>query len=113
MDRITVLERLRARLEENLGIDPDEVAEETRLVYDLDVDSLDLIELIVSMKKDFAITVGDGEVKQLLAGLARFLPESIDTSAIAEDGMGALAESLRVSTVIDFVLSRMRDRAAA
>lgn len=113
MDRNAVLDRIRARLEENLGVEPDEVLESTRLVTDLDIDSLDLIELIVAMKKDFGITVADGEIKALLGGLARFLPEEVDEAEVAENGIAALADSLTVATVIDFVLSRSDPTKAA
>jgi acyl carrier protein len=108
--RHDVVERLTSRLADVLEIDRDEITDDTLLLDDLDADSLDLLELVLALKDDFDITVHDGEVKALLADLARFLPES--ERILSEDPLtdGELAEvtrRLRVGTIADFVNDRL------
>lgn len=52
----TVFERVRAIVVEQLGVEEDEVALTSSFVDDLDADSLDLVELIMSLEEQF----GDG-----------------------------------------------------
>lgn len=104
MDRVYVFEKLRSRLEVNLGVDPADVAVDSYLVGDLGIDSLDFIELIVSMKRDFGITIRDGEVKAMIGGLAKYLPENDDEQP---PDAKAVARQVRVSTLIDLVLDRV------
>ena len=57
------LEQIEARLcvvtAEQLGLDFDEVKPESRLIEDLNCDSLDLIELIMETEDEFGITIPD------------------------------------------------------
>ena len=45
----TVFETVRTIIAEQLGVDEDEIKEETSFVEDLNADSLDLVELIMSL----------------------------------------------------------------
>ena len=54
----TVFERVRKIIVEQLGVDEDEVTPAASFVDDLNADSLDLVELIMSMEEEFA---KDGE----------------------------------------------------
>jgi acyl carrier protein len=106
--REEILERIRAQLHEQVEVDPEQVTEDALLVSDLDVDSLDLLELMVYLRQQFDITVHEGEVKSLLTSLARFLPDAgPDTGEeLARDELVSVTESLRVGTLLDFVESR-------
>lgn len=53
----TVFERVRAIVVEQLGVEEDEVAPNASFVDDLNADSLDLVELIMSLEEEFS---GDG-----------------------------------------------------
>ncbi len=53
----TVFERVRAIVVEQLGVEEDEVAPAASFVDDLNADSLDLVELIMSLEEEFQ---GDG-----------------------------------------------------
>jgi len=52
----TVFERVREIVVEQLGVEEDDVALASSFVDDLDADSLDLVELIMSLEEQF----GDG-----------------------------------------------------
>ena len=53
----TVYERVRALIVEQLGVDEEEVTPNASFVDDLNADSLDLVELIMSIEEEFS---GDG-----------------------------------------------------
>jgi acyl carrier protein len=55
----TVFERLRAIVVEQLGVDEEEVVPSASFVDDLNADSLDLVELIMSLEEAF----GDGDLE--------------------------------------------------
>lgn len=107
MTREEVLARLRVRLYEQLEIEPDDITEDALLVDDLGVDSLDFLELIIRLRTDFGISLRDGEVKQLLRSLALFLPDSSVSGEIDDDQLAEVTHSLRISTLLDFIESRM------
>jgi acyl carrier protein len=49
----TVFERVRAIVVEQLGVEEDEVTPQANFVDDLNADSLDLVELIMSLEEEF------------------------------------------------------------
>ena len=49
-----VFERVRKIIAEQLGVEEDEIKPETSFVEDLNADSLDLVELIMSMEEEFS-----------------------------------------------------------
>jgi acyl carrier protein len=55
----TVFERVRAIVVEQLGVEEDEVKPTASFVDDLNADSLDLVELIMSLEEEFAPEGGD------------------------------------------------------
>ena len=50
----TVFERVRKIIGEQLGVDEAEIKPETSFVDDLNADSLDLVELIMSLEEEFS-----------------------------------------------------------
>jgi acyl carrier protein len=50
----SVFERVRAIVVEQLGVEEDEVLPNASFVEDLNADSLDLVELIMSLEEEFA-----------------------------------------------------------
>lgn len=49
-----VFERVRKIIAEQLGVDEGEIKPETSFVEDLNADSLDLVELIMSLEEEFS-----------------------------------------------------------
>jgi len=58
----TVFERVRAIVVEQLGVEEDEVTPNASFVDDLNADSLDLVELIMSLEEEFSAD-GGGEIE--------------------------------------------------
>ncbi|MBW2592771.1 MAG: acyl carrier protein [Deltaproteobacteria bacterium] len=51
---------------EKLGVDSEEVVPEASFVDDLGADSLDLVELIMSMEEEFEIEISDEAAENLV-----------------------------------------------
>src|SRR5215467_1991646 len=108
MERDEVFDRLRAQMGVVLEADPDGISEEMRLVDDLDADSLDLLELILSLKDQFGIAIRDGEVKRLLKELARFLPEPMGRDGeLTDEELAEVSRRLTVGNIVDFICDRV------
>ena len=58
----TVFERVRKIVVEQLGVDEEQVVPSASFVDDLNADSLDLVELIMSMEEEFS---KDGKVLEI------------------------------------------------
>ena len=50
----TVFERVRKIIAEQLGVEESEISPQTSFVDDLNADSLDLVELIMSLEEEFS-----------------------------------------------------------
>lgn len=66
MDRETALEQVKGIIVEQLGVSPDEVREEASFQEDLNADSLDLVELIMSMEDKFGVKIPDEDAEKIL-----------------------------------------------
>jgi len=56
-----IFEQVKTILVETLSVDEDKVALEARFQEDLETDSLDLVELIMTMEEQFGIKISDDE----------------------------------------------------
>ncbi len=61
----TVLERLTAILVEQLGVEEEDVTLSANFVDDLNADSLDLVELIMSLEEEFDSEIPDEDAKAI------------------------------------------------
>ena len=66
----TVFDRLQGLIVEQLGVDLSQVIPTASFVDDLNVDSLDLVELIMSMEEEFShggatLEIGDDEAEKI------------------------------------------------
>lgn len=67
----TVFERVRKIIGEQLGVDESEINPQTSFVDDLNADSLDLVELIMSLEEEFSkegksIEVSDEDAEKIV-----------------------------------------------
>ena len=58
-------ERLKKIIVEQLGVDEGEVKPEASFVDDLNADSLDLVELIMSLEEEFGMEISDEEAERI------------------------------------------------
>jgi acyl carrier protein len=58
-------ERLKKIVVEQLGVDEDEVKPEASFVDDLNADSLDLVELIMSLEEEFGAEISDEDAENI------------------------------------------------
>jgi acyl carrier protein len=64
-NRMSVEERVRKIIAEKLSVDLEEVVPEASFVDDLGADSLDLVELIMSMEEEFDTDISDEDAEQI------------------------------------------------
>ena len=60
-----ITERVQRLIEEKLGVDASEVKPEATFTNDLGADSLDTVELIMELEKEFNITIPDDQAEKI------------------------------------------------
>ena len=60
-----IYEKLCELLSEQLEIDRDKITMDTHIVNDLGADSLDVVELLMSLEDEYDITITDDAVREL------------------------------------------------
>ncbi|HEY64012.1 MAG TPA: acyl carrier protein [Caldilineae bacterium] len=74
---MSVFERVRDIIVEQLGVDPEKVTMEASFREDLEADSLDLVELIMAFEEEFGGEISDEEAQQIttVGDAVRYLEE--------------------------------------
>lgn len=65
MSKEDILTQLRPVIAEQLGVDEGEVREDASFTDDLNADSLDLVELIMSLEEKFNMQISDEDAEKL------------------------------------------------
>lgn len=60
-----VLEKVKAILSEQFDVEEDTITPETSITEDLGADSLDVVDLLMSIEDEFEIEIPDGEVENI------------------------------------------------
>ena len=58
-------EKVKGMLVEKLGISEDKITLESEIVKDLGADSLDLVEMLLSMEENFGVTISDEQTENI------------------------------------------------
>ena len=60
-----VFEKVKEILAEQLDADPDEMTMDTKIAEELEADSLDVVELLMSIEDEFDVEIPDEEIENL------------------------------------------------
>ncbi len=74
----TVFERVRAIVVEQLGVEEDDVTTSASFVDDLNADSLDLVELIMSLEEEFSADGSELEISDEDAEKIATVQDAVD-----------------------------------
>ena len=58
-------EKVKSLLAEQLTINPEKISPESEIIADLGADSLDMVEMMMSMEEEFGITVDEEKATEL------------------------------------------------
>ena len=61
----TISDRLKKIIVDQLGVDESEVVPSASFVEDLNADSLDLVELIMSLEEEFKLQISDEDAEKI------------------------------------------------
>lgn len=61
----TIAERVKKIIVDKLGVDADEVTIEASFTNDLGADSLDTVELIMELEKEFDVSIPDDQAEKI------------------------------------------------
>lgn len=65
MEQGNIEERVRRIISDQLGVDESQVTPNASFEEDLNADSLDLVELIMSLEEEFAIEISEEEAERI------------------------------------------------
>jgi len=63
---VSVFDRVKKIIVEQLGVDENEVVPTASFVEDLNADSLDLVELIMSLEEEFGLEISDEDAEKIV-----------------------------------------------
>ncbi len=110
MSREEVFGRVKGVLVEALGVDDDEVTESATLTNDLGAESIDFLDIVFRLEKDFGIKIPRGELfpTDLLSN-----PEYVENGRMTPRGLEKLQEAMPHADLSAFAkdpdVSKMQD----
>jgi acyl carrier protein len=61
-----VFDRLQAIVAEQLGVETEKITPDAEFIQDLNADSLDMVELVMSLEEEFGVEISDEEVEKII-----------------------------------------------
>lgn len=93
MDRDTILSKLRPMIADSLAVEESRVVPEARLIDDLGADSLDFVDLVFAIEKEFGVKVREADFN-FLARLDFSSPEVMRDGFLTRGTIDALVPLL-------------------
>lgn len=74
-----IFEKLKAMAVEQIGIDPALIKPESDIIKDLGCDSLDIVDMLMSVEEEFGVTVDDKDVSEMrtMADVVAFIEDKL------------------------------------
>ena len=86
MSKEDILAKLKPIIADQLGVDEAEVKEDASFTEDLNADSLDLVELIMSLEEQFKLQISDEDAEKITT-----VGEAVDYISLIDYNVRALA----------------------
>jgi acyl carrier protein len=97
--RNEIFEKVQETLVDALGVDDDEVTEDATLVDDLGAESIDFLDIVFRLEKNFGIKIPRGELfPENLAADASF----VDDGKVTEEGLATMREKMPHADIDSF-----------
>ncbi len=62
---IMIIEKVKELLAEQLGIDTKTINDDSNILEDLGADSLDIIEMLMTLEDEYGVTIPDDQINQV------------------------------------------------
>jgi len=62
---MTIEERVKKVVEDQLSVNPDQISREASFIDDLGADSLDTVELVMALEEEFGVEIPDEEAEKI------------------------------------------------
>ena len=74
-----IFEKLKAISVNQIGIDEEKVTPESDIIKDLGLDSLDIVDMLMSVEETFGVTIDDGDVAEMktVADVVKFIEDNV------------------------------------
>lgn len=60
-----IIEKVKELLAEQLGMDVNEIHDDSNILEDLGADSLDIIEMLMTLEEEYGVTIPDDQIGQV------------------------------------------------
>lgn len=75
---MTTLEKVKGLVADHLCISVDSISENSDIVRDLNADSIDLVEMVMTLEDEFGISIPDEKISSIktIADIVKFIEEN-------------------------------------
>ena len=97
MTRKEIEDKVRAFLIDDLEIDEDKIKDDAQLKADLGIDSLDLVDIVVIVEKNFGFKIKPEEMKEVvtLKDFCDYIERKVNKSGVCQKSSGPATRSAR------------------
>ena len=80
---MAVEEKVKQIISEQLGVKPEEIKNESHFIEDLGADSLDTVELVMSLEEEFSVEIPDEDAEKMttVGEAVKYIEEKVKAKA--------------------------------